>query len=67
MSHQPFPANIYFLEHPGAKIEVQRDNAGRVIGLIVSAAGHAIVESVASGTLTNATPATTSPAGETTP
>ncbi len=31
----------YMLEHPGAEVEVRRDESGNPVGLIVSATGHA--------------------------
>jgi hypothetical protein len=34
-------AIIYFLEHPEAEVKVQRDDAGRAVGFIVSAEAHA--------------------------
>lgn len=45
-------AIIYFLEHPNAKVhEVQRDNSGRVTGLVVGMSGRASMSFNASGSL----------------
>lgn len=40
---------IYFLENPGADIQVQRDDAGRLMGLRVSAAAKASGSSMVEG------------------
>jgi hypothetical protein len=53
--HMATGAIIYFLEHPGAKIEVQRDNSGRVTGLVVVMSGHASMSFTASGSLGTST------------
>ena len=47
-------AILYYLEHPDAKVQVQRDDKGRVSGLIVSASGHATMTFSARGTLSDA-------------
>jgi hypothetical protein len=39
----------YLLEHPDAHTEVQRDAAGNVIGVIVSAEGHAAAQASVAG------------------
>ncbi len=39
--HMCTAAILYYMEHPDAKIEVQRDDRGRAVGLIVRAEGHA--------------------------
>ena len=49
--HMATGAIIYFLENPNAKIEVQRDNSGRVTGLVVGMSGHASMSFTASGNL----------------
>jgi hypothetical protein len=52
--HTATGAILYYLEHPDAKIQVQRDDKGRVSGLIVSASGQATVTFSARGTLSDA-------------
>lgn len=47
-------AIVYFLEHPSAEIEARRDTAGRVVGVIVSAAAHAQGGSLAKGVVVDA-------------
>jgi hypothetical protein len=47
---------IYFLEHPEAEVKVQRDAAGRAVGVIVSAEAHARGTSTAKGVITVADP-----------
>jgi len=37
-------AIAYLLEHPSARAEARRDAAGNVIGVIVSAEGHAAAQ-----------------------
>jgi hypothetical protein len=49
-------AIVYFLENPGANIEVRRDADGRPVGLIVRAAGKASGSSQAKGAGDNAEP-----------
>ena len=48
-------AIIYFLEHPEAEVKVQRDDAGRAIGLIVSTEARARGTSTAKGVTSDAT------------
>lgn len=43
---------IYALTNPGAKMEPRRDEAGKIVGLIVSATGHAGARVSARGVLT---------------
>ncbi len=52
--HTATGAILYYLEHPDAKVQVQRDDKGRVSGLIVSAAGCATMTFSARGTLSDA-------------
>ena len=47
-------AILYFLEHPGAKIEVARDTDGKVTGLIVQVSGQASISFSATGTVHDA-------------
>ncbi len=49
-------AILYFLEHPGASIEVQRDADGHPVGLIVSAAAHSAARSSAVAVGSDGTP-----------
>jgi hypothetical protein len=42
-------AIAYLLEHPSGRAEVRRDAAGNVIGVIVSAEGHAARQSSVDG------------------
>lgn len=42
-------AVVYMLEHPDARVEVRRDNAGNAVGLIVEASGRAQGTSTARG------------------
>jgi hypothetical protein len=51
--HSATGAILYYLEHPDAKIQVQRDDNGRVTGLIVNVSGRAIGTSSARATLSN--------------
>lgn len=44
-------AIVYFLENPGARITVQRDNTGNIKGLVVNTAGKAEMKFAATGTL----------------
>ena len=47
-------AAVYMLEHPDANIEVQRDEAGNPIGLVVSSTGRSGIKFSARGNLTDA-------------
>jgi hypothetical protein len=40
---------IYMLEHPDVKMEIQRDQTGNPIGIIVPASGHADGKSTVKG------------------
>jgi hypothetical protein len=43
--HRAASAIVYFLEHPDANIEVQRDSQGRITGLIVGMTPHGTIAS----------------------
>lgn len=47
-------AILYIQQNPGAKVEVRRDEQGRVLGLIVSIQGKASITFSARGTLSDA-------------
>ena len=46
-------AILYIQQNPGAKVEIQRDNRGHVIGLIVNVEGRATMSFGGRGTLTD--------------
>jgi hypothetical protein len=46
-------AIVYFLENPDAKIEVKRDDKGRVSGLTVGVSGRSSMTFATHGTLTD--------------
>jgi len=48
-------AIIYLLEHREAEVKVQRDDAGRTVGFIVSAKAHARGTSTAKGVTSDTT------------
>jgi hypothetical protein len=52
--HVATGAIVYFLENPNAQITAQRDDQGRVTGLLVSAAGLSQSSLRAQGRLTDA-------------
>ena len=50
--HAATSAIAYLLEHPGAKTEVQRDDHGRITGIVVFISGSASMSFTNSATLT---------------
>lgn len=51
--HTATSAIAYLLEHPNARTEVQRDEHGRVSGLVVNISGESALKFSLKGTLTD--------------